>query len=748
MSLTGRYGWLAVVFGCFCASAWAAPEAWTVSKATVRVRVSVDTEPDHPDLGVYVKIPDGGLLPGPVPVPTVVDGAGKSLQSIIVGYHKPDGLGVLFEPPADGKATIYLTGTMKATPPEGCTLKPSLLMFARNGKASLDDAERMAKSYPPAPGAFFDRWSCIGSMVNPFGPDDNYVSWFVGCIVLEERESIYFATISDEGSSFMIDGKPVMEWGGTHTRDKGAKGQMGKTVSLEKGVHRIDYFHFELKGKQEAQLVWRRKGMETKDNLPELVSGFAVSGGASIRAIELKDGRVCGFLSGLNTPSGYLWTGEKPLNLFTVSYGGIADGKAKAVIDFGKGQRATASTVDWLVEGDADQMAVPVTLEVSNAAGVAKTTARLTCPWTPTQLSLDESGDRLRFRTALYNMLRAVPEPGDPCAPWTNDQWQMLGELLEPYRSGPILKELFTRGWATVQKRPDRERWMLEDRWIETLRLTRYDALLLEWIDTFEKAERNVARKFRWKDERICAYLYDLDKPALAQKEVTSLKDAAATPDQTQIAFLRQGDYARATGDTAAAVGFYKEAQERYRARNKIGMAGGRLTYVGPRKARKDDAAETNAVAKAGQKGTRKPASLKPSTLNRKVDDWKVYTVHDASFYATITSFLAQDALAEALQKLADWENESPASKLSGEYPMAAARIYLYVKDFRRAVNELDIYCRSVEMSAQLADAMKLETEALAELSNRKRMKEIAQQFLKRFPGHPYEQYMKELAAE
>ena len=109
MSLTGRYGWLAVVFGCFCASAWGAPEAWTVSKATVRVRVSVDTEPDHPDLGVYVKIPDGGLLPGPVPVPTVVDGAGKSLQSIIVGYHKPDGLGVLFEPPADGKATIDLT---------------------------------------------------------------------------------------------------------------------------------------------------------------------------------------------------------------------------------------------------------------------------------------------------------------------------------------------------------------------------------------------------------------------------------------------------------------------------------------------------------------------------------------------------------------------------------------------------------------------------------------------------------------
>ena len=718
--------WMAALCGLAGLSLRAAE--WPVQRATVRVRVSVDTEPDHPDLGVYVKIPDGGLLPGPVPVPTVVDGSGKSLQSIIVGYHKPDGLGVLFEAPSDGQAMIYLTGAMKATAPEGCKLMPSLLMFARNGKASLDDAEKMAKSYPPAPGAFFDRWSCIGSMVNPFGPDDQFVSWFVGCIELEKAESIYFATISDEGSSFMIDGKPVMEWGGTHTRDKGAKGQMGKTVSLSKGLHRIDYFHFELKGKQEAQLVWRRKGMETKDNLPELVGGFSRSGEASIRAIELKDGRVCGFLSGLNTPAGYLWTGEKPLNLFTVSYGGIADKTAKVVIDFGNGQRATEPSVDWLVPGDADQLALPVTLEVSNAAGVAKTTARLSCPWTPNAMSLDESGDRLRVRTALYTMLRSVAAPGDPCAPWTNDNWQMLGELLEPYRSGTILKELFTRGWATVQKRPDRERWMLEDRWIETLRLTRNDALLLEWIDKFEKAERNIARKFRWKDERICAYLLDLGKPELAQKEVASLKDAAATPDQIQIAFLRQGDYARAMGDTAAAVGFYKDAQERYRSRNKIGMAGGRLTYVGPRKARSSET-ETNTVAKAGQKGTRKPTALKPSSLTGKVDDWKIYTVHDASFYATITAFLAQDALPEALQKLADWENESPASKLSGEYPMAAARIYLYVKDFRRAVNELDVYCRTVEMSAQLADAMKLETEALAELKNRKRMKEIAAYF-------------------
>ena len=70
------------------------------------------------------------------------------------------------------------------------------------------------------------------------------------------------------------------------------------------------------------------------------------------------------------------------------------------------------------------------------------------------------------------------------------------------------------------------------------------------------------------------------------------------------------------------------------------------------------------------------------------------------------------------------------------------------MKDFRRAANELDIYRKSVTMSAQLADVMKLEISALEELKDTKRVKEIAQEFLKRFPGHPYEAEMKEHGAE
>ena len=720
-----------------------AQKEWAVPGAALRVDVRVQRPPDHKDLGVFVKIPDGGLLPGKYPVPEVRDEQGKPLDHLIVGHLPSDGLGVLFAQPETGDmAHIYIRGSATPPPkPDKVRLIPSVLFYAKNGNAGLDAAKRMANEYPPAQGAFFNTWSCIGSMVNPYGPDDDYSSWFVGCILLAKKERIYFATVSDEGSEVAIDGKTFLSWPGLHTRDGGAKGQHGDYAELEAGLHRIDYYHFEARGKQESQLTWRRKGI-TEGPVPELVNEFAKSGEGSVTRIAFKDGRVGAVIRGTSEPNGYFWTGEQPLTLFTLSYAGLdpSDPSQSVTWEFDKSKRIAEPVIEWLVSGDHDQVTYPVSLSVSNAAGVARTSARLVCPWTPTELSLDNQGDRLNIRKALFNMIRAAPKNADPCADWKADHWEMLVELLEPYRAGPILHEIFTRSFESLQKRPPEQRWALEDRFIETLRLQRNDKQLLDWINTFEKNEKTSARKFRWKDERVCAYLFDINDAAAAKREVVFLKEVAVAPDQTQIAALRQGDVERALGNGEAAVKFYKDAQDRYRSRNKVGLAGGRLTYVGPRK-RKDQAAETNLVDKAAGKRPK----LQTLTSQKKVDDWKIYTVHDASMYATITSFLAQDALPEAFQKLYDWENESPASKLSGEYPLAEAKVYIAVEDFRRAINTLAAYRKGVTMSAQLADAMKLEIECLARINDKQRAKEVAGDFLKRFPGHPFEAEMKEV---
>ena len=731
--------WAAVSAGAADAPAWAVPDA------AVRVNVRVDTLPDHKDLGVFVKIPAGDSLPGKFQLVDVRDEKGNPLESVIVGYNPNDALGVLFAQPESGStATIYIKpSATQPSKPANSRLYPSVILYTRNGNASLENAKRMASEYPPAHGGSFGAWTCIGSMVNPFGPDGDFSSWYVGAILLKKRESIYFATVSNAGSEFWIDGKMIHSWPGVHTRDGGAKGEHGATVDLGEGLHRIDYYHFAQRGgKQESQLTWRRPGMATKGNVPELITEFAKSGNASISSIAFKDGRFGGVIRSVNEPYGYLWTGDQPLNIYLLSYSGVApDSNTSVFWEFGKNRRLAEPYAEWIVPGDPDQLSCPVTLAVSNATGIARTNARLTCPWTPSELSLDKPGDRLNFRKALYNSLRSVPSSADPCADWTADYWEILVELLEPYRAGPILMDIFTRSFDTLQKIPAERRWALEDRFIETLRLQRNDKLLLDWIAKLEANEKNSARKFRWKDERVCAFLFDINDPASAKREVAFLKEMAIAPDQTQIAALRQGDVERILGNAEAATKFYNDSQERYRSRNKTGMAGGRLSYVDPKK--RKEPKSTNEVDKVASK---KP-KMQSLMSQKKVDDWKIYTVHDASMYATIVSFISQDAVAEAFQKLSDWENESPQSKFEGEYPLAEAHVYLYVEDYRRAINTLEYFRKSVTMNAQLADAMKLEIDSLNKIGDKTRAKEVATDFLKRFPGHPYEAQMKEVLA-
>lgn len=713
-----------------CAGAQETP--WAVKDAVLRVYARVETAPDHPDLGVFVKIPPGDTLPGKFQITEVFDVKGEPLAHLQIGYHAADGLGVLFAAPKEGdEVQIYIKGSSAAPArPENVKLIPSVFLFTKQGNASLNAAKRLASGYPPGRDAFFSAWSCVGSMVNPFGSDDDYSSWYVGCLLLDKPEKIFFATVSDEGSEFAVNGKTIHSWPGTHTRHGGAKGQRGEHVDLPAGLHRIDYYHFEGRGPQEAQLVWRRKGV-TEGDLPELVSGFAKSGEATVRGIQFRDGRAAAVIRGANEPKGYLWLGDQPLTLFSLACQGLdrSDAPVSVSWEFDGNRRVREPALEWLVTGDHDLTAYPVTLAVSNAAGIARTAARMLSPWTPDALSLDSAADRLAFRKAFYDMSRAVSAEQDPCAGWKKDHWGLLVELLEPYRAGPILVEIFTRSFDALQKIKAEQRWALEDRFIETLRLGRNDKRMLEWIDRLEKNERNNSRRFRWQDERVSALLYYMKDLDAARREAAALKEKAIAPDQVQILALRMGDIESAAGNRDAALKFYQEAQESYRSRNKLGMAGGRLAYVTPQRRASD-----------GAKGTK----TKAASVARRVDDWKIYTVHDASMYTTITSYIGQDAIAEAFQKLSDWENESPVSKLGGEYALAEAALYIHVEDVRRAVHTLAAYRKTVTMSAQLADAMKLELECHQRLNSTAAAKEVANEFLKRFPGHPFETKMKE----
>ena len=699
-----------------------------VPQATLRVEAAIRQRPAESDLGIYLQIPDGGLLPAR-PVIEVRDAAGRPLESLLLWHTPADALGLVFRPPAasgDG-VTVYLRpGSGAPAKPARTTLKPSLFAFTRSGSASLDNARRMATEWPPARDAFGGPVERIGIRWNPFGPDDHFSSWFTGWFRLDARETLYLATISDEGSEVHLDGSLLVAWPGRHTRRAGVKGEYGKEVTLDAGWHRIDYFHFEVDGDQEMCLVWRR-GRDRSDVLPVFMEGNAWgrTGRAEVRRMVYADGRVAGWVEGHLQAEDYLWTGSQPVHRHRLVCRGVGSGDGAAITwQFGDGATVTSSSpCTWLVSGDpaARQTAV---LSVKTPAGIARQNFRFASFTAPRALALDRPSDRLLYREAFLDRVRAVPPPADPCAAWSGDLWSTLVAVLEPYKGGPILTELFERGWKTLRRLPADVRYPLEDRFAETLRLRGDTARQLAWIARLEEGERDRARLFRWHEERIACHLYDQGDVEAARRAALRMRERAVTPEEIQRAVLRLGDVECVGGNRDQAARLYADAQTRYRQQRRLGAFG--------------ESGRPAAAAHAGRGGGTSGRSLTSRAGDLKRSDaWKLYAVNDAAQSATIRAFLEQDALGEAFAALEQWENATSMSKLSGDLLLTAGRVYFHAGDFRRAAALLKAAGQGEAMSSNLPDVMELHLEALMRLKRTEEAREVAHRIITRFPGLP-----------
>jgi tetratricopeptide (TPR) repeat protein len=713
---------------------------WAVPNAALRIEAAVRERPAEADLGVYLQIPDGGILPAH-PAIDVRDAAGRPLESLLLWHTPADAMGIVFRPPesGDGEVSIYIRAASALPPkPAATTLKPSLFVFTRSGSASLENARKMASEWPPAKGAFGGLTDRIGIRWNPFGPNDQFSTWFTGWFKLDARETLYFATISDEGSEVLLDGALLADWPGLHTRKAGAKGQFGKSVTLDPGWHRIDYYHFEVEGDQEMCLVWKR-GRAGKDELPAYMEGSAWgrTGRAEPLRITAADGRVVGWVAGNLQADGYLWTGSNPVNRHILTCNGVgADDGIRIAWDFGRDRIAGGGSCAWLVSGGSAAEPTAI-LSVASPAGVSRQTFRLASFTSPRAHALGSPADRLLFRQTFLGMVEAVPADKDPCAAWNGDLWSTFAEVLEPYKGGPILLALFSRGWKTLQTLPVGQRHLLEDRLAETLRLEQDTVRQLAWIDRLEQNERDRARQFRWREERIACHLYDRGDVESARRAARQMRESASRSDEIQRALLRLGDVEHLAGDREQAARFYAEAQTRYRSNSRLGGAAAPPRF------------ELLHAIPAGEAANRAPRSLRSTASDLKRSDaWKLYAVNDAAQSATIRAYLEQNALEEAFAALAQWENDTPLSKIDGDLLMTEARVYFQAGDFRRAAAILAACLRVDVMTSRLPEAMDLHLEALMRLKRIPEARTLAEAALKRFPGLPVAERAARILAE
>ncbi|MDD5707887.1 MAG: hypothetical protein PHR35_18365, partial [Kiritimatiellae bacterium] len=715
----------------FCHSLSLAQQNWPVPAATMRADLRIDARPEETDAGLLIVLPDGGLLPGRYPVIEARAADGTPLPTQLLWHNPAESLVLVCAVPAAGDSlSLYLQGSGMPPPrPARAPFKPGLLLFTRVGNASLEAARRLPKLWPPAGDGRMGPVESVGNTENPFGPDDDYVSWYSGWFKLDREETIYFATISDEGSELRVDDAVAASWPGLHTRDTGARGEHGAQVKLAAGWHRLDYLHYEAQGPQEMQALWRRASAGA---LPVLIppSAYVRCGETSLEALQYRDGRVGAWIEGGAQAGGYLWIGDRPVHHYRLNaQSGSAEGLG-FLWEFPGGLVVRGDECRWLTP---EGKSCTVTLTSTNRAGATRQRLTLYSGKTPPASSLANEVTRLDYRRTFLEMVRAAPAGSDPAAAWDRDLWATLSALLEPYRGGPILQPLFASGAASIARLPAAERWSLEDRFVESLRLVSDTAPLLTWLARLEQSERDRARRFHWRAERVTALLYDAGETNAARREARMLRDSAGGPDETALALIRQGDVERVSGSPDAATRFYGEAQQRYRERHR--PAG-------------DSAAATAAFqssgggASAAARPTRNPA---PLASRARVEDWKNFTLQDAAFLATIRSQLEQQAVAEAFASLSRWELEAPLSKLGGDYPLAEAQLYAQAGDDRRALSALRASRRGGLMSAALPDLMGLELDALLRLRRESEARALAAEIVKRLEGHPLAKRASEL---
>lgn len=674
---------------------------WRVNEATVKFSATVNGTPSPVEAGVVAIIPDGGVLPQPAEA-VVFDSAGQQLVSETVWANPREGLAVAFELPKGGsEVSIYVKpggGKRKDSP-----LRPGVLLFTQVGGASLERAEQMAKQSPPGREARFGLVGKIGHRENLFGNDDDYASCYVGWLNIPKDEKIFFCTVSDEGSSFAINGKTVSSWPGLHKREGGASGQYGDEVQLTAGFHKVEYFHFDKNGPQEANLAWRTGLEPATAKIPNTVPEkyFTHSATATINDGRFKDGRVVPSIAW--SPVSYLWLTDKALCLYRLELERADRLPPGAKLSWHIGEfEAGEKELLWIVPGDGEQA---VELRVSQDGKNAASARTLHLPKTPRNASPNNANDRRDYRQALLHRCLATPKARPPCASWTADMWGVLANVVEPYAGNALLDEIFTRSRSDVQRRPQDERWMLEDIYVENMRYAA-PSNVLSWIEKLEQTETDSTRRSLWAKRRFQFFLYDLDDSKRARAASDAMRSAGGTPDQIALSLICAGDLERMSGSFEQAQKLYLDAADRYRKR----------------------------AVKAATPGAGAPPAGEA--------DWRIAAVRTATYARDVDNRIAQSDWLGARRELDKWEREFPFSKINGEFSVCEARYYFKIKDYKRAERILAPYVLATDNAPELPDALEMRFECLMQLEKKSEAAELAADIEKRFPGHPIVQYV------
>lgn len=444
---------------------------------------------------------------------------------------------------------IYYGGKISTASPPELTIRRGLLYEVRSGAAAgamkLKQVQDAFVRATPQGAAFVDN---IFFGFNPFGPSENYLSHFTGYLNVKKPGEYRIATTSDDGSFVLIDGKPVVEWPGTHRAVADAR--HNAPVMLTRGLHRLDYWHAQGGGATVAEAAWRVPGQRRYVVIPK--EAFTPAAIARPVAVSIKGQRIGpDFLATRAGESFYDNLYAIRMQFENLSFADQAK-NVRYRWDFGDGQTATEKSPShiYLRHGTFNvRLTVfwgPQKADVTNQVGVARNRWRqsmkkIESPWTYAP------------QVATYDYERLDAVSLDHAA-------SLFARVRQQANLRKVLETLVYKAEGVPEQR-------MMTRGLELAELDRRAGRFREAVKVYRRIESQVPTPKQKARSAILAagvLLHDLGQPAAAEREFRRvLKAYSRAPALVRRgAQIGLGDVACVRGDTKAAMAAYREAEK------------------------------------------------------------------------------------------------------------------------------------------------------------------------------------------
>lgn len=704
----------------------AVPADWAVKEAPIRFVYDLGLTPSHPSAGYFVTIPDGGLLPDPAPNPMVFDEAGNALTNGVLWHSSGTGCGLVFQAPKEGqKVVIYVGGARqltKWTPQTGLT--PSAMFCASLGSSARAVAMQLGGLGTVGPQVQFSNkaWAA-GQWENVRIPLAMWWDTYPGGIGLY---MMAYVNVTDPGPTWVaplirqgvldiaIDGQMLHL---AKINDK--RGGVGTSVTLAAGLHKVDLYGYNFPGGDGGMmLTWRPPHTKIEDlggprgkdkkypGTPFFESRMiqedeiVKSGTADISDIQTRDG---GPIASFTVTARHVYWFEGEEVLIDAAFAAWTKNNPEGTrctwrFDSQPGAVASGAELNWLVKGSAGTW---VTL-TAEADGKRSSSRILVNPQTDVKSSLDDPPTREAFRSACYAMLKAQPEKGDPVATWNASMWNNFFRVLNLQMENSLVEHIVTQRWDFFKKKlTEDKRSILEDLFLISMG-ARKPKETIPWVAELSKDAPSRTRSVMLQlksAEILMYYLGDLDG---ARKIITPLLSEGG--EGGEWARIRMGDLELLAGNLPEATQRYGDVQSRSKANTAEASAAvpqvRDTTPSGPVKSA--DFARLKAPPKAG---VQKTEEVEPPP---NVAYWKLAAVRDAAASENVATLIDQEFYLEALKALRVWERTFPMNKITGDYILREAKLYMALKDYKRARVMLTAYCDQVDASSFLSEALKM----------------------------------------